>query len=71
MKEGKLSIPPLDTENFASWSTRMEAALDYKGLWEYVKNSRSEGGRQRQSRFPKGQGLHSHERQGSTPVHTS
>ena len=54
MEEGKLSIPPLGTENYATWSTRMEAALEYKGLWEYVENDLEEDGTTKSDRKARG-----------------
>ena len=29
----KVTIEPLDVDNYAVWSARMEALLDAKGLW--------------------------------------
>ena len=54
MEEGKLSIPPLGTENYATWSTRMEAALEYKGLWEYIENDLKEDGNTKADRKARG-----------------
>ena len=54
MEEGKLSIPPLGIENYAPWSTRMEAASEYKGLWEYVENDLKEDGNTKSDRKARG-----------------
>ena len=33
METDKVSIEPLDVNNYAVWAARMEALLDAKGLW--------------------------------------
>lgn len=41
MSQDKFAVEPLDTDNYATWSIKMRAVLQLKGVWNAVINAAS------------------------------